>query len=585
MTKHNQLKRSDATQRVRDLLTRIHPVLDRFFQELAVGQSVLVAAIYSLLRSTRECSCVLQLGAVWNRVEFQGNFLLDNLRRRVTAWKAIARRSFHSAATIGLVVPLILSEGCRVGPRYVAPAMPAPPAFKEVAPQTSADGTVWMTATPQDATLRGKWWELYQEPELNELEEKLNLSNQNIAQSFQNFMAARAQVKQARASYYPTVSVDPSYTRSRTSANATGQSSAASSATNLNSNSFSLPLDVSWEPDVWGKIRNTVREYANAAQASAADLANERLSEQTNLAQYYFELRGQDGLIELYQQSVVAYQQNLDLTKIRSKTGVDTEQSVAQAELNLKTAVAAATNLRIARAQYEHAIALLIGQPASSFSMPTRALSTPVPTIPIGVPSQLLQRRPDIASAERKMAEANALIGVQAAAYYPSFSISGDIGLQSNKIGNLFNWPSRYFSVGPSASQTLFDGGLRRGQLNQYKAQYEADEAAYRQAVLTAFQQVEDYLASDRWLDEQRGQQQDVVAAAQRYYDLSNIRYKTGVDTYLNVFTAEASLLSDQQTAITLHVQEMTSSVQLIKALGGGWDTTQLPTEKVVAAK
>jgi len=493
--------------------------------------------------------------------------------------------SFRFAVVVVVVVSFLSMQGCHVGPRYIAPSMPAPPAFKEAQPQQSADGTLWTPATPQDAVLRGKWWELYQEPELNTLEEKLNISNQNIAQSFQNFMAARAQVKQARAAYYPTVSIEPSYTRARSSANASGQSTAASSTVNQNSNSFSLPFDVSWEPDVWGKIRNSVREYANAAQASAADLANERLTEQANLAQYYFELRGQDALIDLYQQSIVAYQKNLDLTRIRSSTGVDDEQSVAQAKLNLTNAIAAATNLRIARAQYEHAIALLIGEPASSFSMPKRALDTRVPTIPIGVPSQLLQRRPDIASAERKMAEANALIGVETAAYYPSFSISGDIGLQSSKIGNLFTWPSRFFSVGPSASETLFDGGLRRGTLNQYEAQYKADEAGYRQTVLTAFQQVEDYLASDRWLERQRDEQQESIAAARRFYDLASIRYKTGVDTYLNVFVAEASLLSDQQTAVSLHVQQMTSSIQLIEALGGGWDTTQLPSEKAVAAK
>ena len=582
MTKHNQLKRSSVTQRARDLLTGIHPFLGHFSQNVAMSQNLIVVAAYSLLSSAREDSNVQQPRVVQDR---QADSLLGNLQRRVTSWKAIGWRSLHSSATIVLVAALILVEGCRVGPRYVAPTMQAPPAFKEVAPQQSPDGTVWMAATPQDATLRGKWWELYREPELNDLEEKLNHSNQNIAQSFQNFMAARAQVKQARASYYPTVSVGASYTRARTSANASGQTSATASATNLNSNTFNLPLDVSWEPDVWGKIRNTVREYANAAQVSAADLANERLSEQANLAQYYFELRGQDALIDLYEKTVAAYRKNLELTKIRSKTGVDTEQSVAEAELNLKSAIASTTNLRIARAQYEHAIALLIGEPASSFSMPVRPLTTGVPAIPIGVPSQILQRRPDIAAAERTMAEANALIGVETAAYYPSFSIGGDLGLESSTIGSLFKWPSRYFSLGPSASQTLFDGGLRRGLLNQYKAQYEADEAAYRQAVLTAFQQVEDYLASDRWLDKQRGQQQDVIASAQRYYDLASVRYKTGVDTYLNVFTAETSLLGDQQTAITLHVQEMTSSVQLIEALGGGWDTTQLPTEKAVAAK
>ena len=526
---------------------------------------------------------------------------------------AYFRRLSPAAAALAC---LALLQGCRVGPRYVAPVTQAPPAFKE-APQQSADGTTWTPATPQDATLRGNWWELYNEPELNALEVKLNISNQNIAQSFQNFMAARAQVRQARAQYFPTVSVGPQYLRGRTSSNAsgsssssttstgtsgttgttgttatggtgttgTGSTSASTTAVNLNSNSFSLPFDVSWEPDVWGRIRNTVREYANAAQVSAADLANERLSEQANLAQYYFELRGQDSLIDLYDQTVVAYQKYLDLTRVRSRTGIDTEQSVAEAELNLKSAVASRTNLRIARAQYEHAIALLTGQAASSFSLPHHALETNVPAIPIGVPSQILQRRPDIAAAERTMAEANALIGVETAAYYPTFTLGGDIGLQSTKVGSLFTWPSRFFSLGPSASETLIDGGLRRGLLDQYKAQYLADAAAYQQTVLTAFQQTEDYLANIRLLGQQRSEQQDVIVSAQRYFDLSNVRYRTGIDTFLNVFTAQTSLLTNQQTAVTLRVQQMTSSVQLIEALGGGWDTTQLPTEKAVAHK
>jgi NodT family efflux transporter outer membrane factor (OMF) lipoprotein len=500
---------------------------------------------------------------------------------RVIQTKIHDVRTFTSVGMLVLTASLLLLEGCVVGPRYVAPVTLAPPAYKEAAPQLSSDGTPWIPATPQDATLRGNWWELYQEPELNALEEKLNTSNQNIAQSFQNFMAARAQVKQARASYYPTVSVGPSYTRGRTSSGETTQIAGI----NPNSNDFSLPFDVSWEPDVWGRIRNTVREYANAAQVSAADLANERLSQQANLAEYYFELRGQDALIDLYEQTVVAYRENLRLTQVRSRTGVDTEQSVAQAELSLKTAIASTTNLRIARAQYEHAIALLTGQAASSFSMPRRPLTTDVPVIPIGVPSQILQRRPDIAAAERSMAQANALIGVETAAYYPTFNIGGDLGLESSKIGSLFTWPSRFFSVGPSASETLFDGGLRRGLLNQYKAQYEANAAAYRQTVLTAFQQTEDYIAAERLLGQQRQEQQEAIVAAQRYYDLSNIRYKTGVDTYLNVFTAETSLLSNQQTGISLYVQQMTSSVELIEAIGGGWDTSQLPSEKAVASR
>ena len=292
---------------------------------------------------------------------------------------------------------LLLLEGCAVGPRYVKPVAQAPPAFKEVIPVQASDGTTWMPATPQDATLRGKWWEIYQEPELNSLEEKLNISNQNVAQYFQNFMAARAQIKQARAAYYPTISVGPSYTRSRSSSNLAGHSAGTSttsssggtSVTNSTAtgttNDFSLPFDVSWEPDVWGRVRNTVRGYANAAQVSAADLANERLTEQSNLAEYYFELRGQDSLIELYDQTIMAYRKNLELTRVRQRLGLDTGQDVAQADLNLKAAVASATNLRIARAQYEHAIAMLTGQAASSFSLPVRKLTTGVPTIPVGV--------------------------------------------------------------------------------------------------------------------------------------------------------------------------------------------------------
>jgi NodT family efflux transporter outer membrane factor (OMF) lipoprotein len=496
-----------------------------------------------------------------------------------------ARPRGSSTVALGacLLLLLISLQGCVVGPRYVAPVTQAPPAYKEVVPQPqqSSDGTTWVPATPQDAVVRGNWWEIYQEPELNALEEKLNISDQNIAQSFQNFMAARAQVRQARAAYYPTVSVGPAYTRGRTS----GNTLETFPGINPNSNDFSLPFDVSWEPDVWGRIRNSVRQAANAAQVSAADLANERLTEQANLAVFYFEVRGQDSLVDLYQQTIEAYQKDLVLTQVRSRTGVDTEQSVAQAQLNLDTAIASATNLRIARAQFEHAIAVLTGQAASSFSVPKRQLTNNVPTIPIGVPSQILERRPDIAAAERTMSEANALIGVETAAYYPTFNIGGDLGLESAKIGNLFTWPSRFFSAGPSASEILFDGGLRRGLLDQYKAQYEADAAAYRQTVLTAFQQTEDNLASVRWLGEQRREQQNSIAAAQRYYNLSLIRYKTGVDTYLNVFTAQTSLLSNQQTAITLQVQQMTSSVQLIEALGGGWDTSQLPSEKAVARK
>jgi NodT family efflux transporter outer membrane factor (OMF) lipoprotein len=472
-------------------------------------------------------------------------------------------------------------QGCAVGPAYVRPSVGTPALFKEAVPVTAPDGTVWTPANPQDAALRGEWWKVYKEPELDELEDRLNRSNQTIAQAYQNFMAARAQVSQARASYAPIATLQPAYTRSGSTL---GASSGPLGGLRVTGNEYNFPLDVSWEPDLWGRIRNTVREYANAAQVSAADLANQKLSQQANLAQDYFQLRGQDELIALNEQTIQAYRQSLALTQVLADTGIDDEQAIAQARLNLKTAEAAATNLGLARAQYEHAIALLIGEPASSFSMPARPLTTALPAIPAGVPSELLQRRPDIASAERSMSQANALIGVETAAFYPTVSISLSGGFQSSTLQNWFSWPSRFFSLGPSAAETLFDGGLRTATVAQYRAQYEGAVAAYRQSVLTAFQQTEDYLAAERILGQQLEQQKDVVAAAQRFYDLAAARYRTGVDTYLNVFVAQTTLLSDQQAMITLRVQQMTSSVQLIEALGGGWDTTLLPSESDVAS-
>ncbi|NYH16186.1 efflux transporter outer membrane subunit [Paraburkholderia bryophila] len=475
---------------------------------------------------------------------------------------------------------LLIAQGCTVGPTYVRPPVATPASYKEATAAVAADGTTWTPADPQDAALRGAWWKIYQEPELDELEDRLNASNQNIAQAYQNYVAARAQVAQARANYSPTATLQPAYTRSGSPLSVSAGSSGSSlSGARVNSNDFTFPLDISWEPDLWGRIRNTVKEFSSAAQVSAADLANEKLSQQATLAQDYFELRGQDELIGLDDRTIDAYRKSLALTEVLGRTGIDSAQSVAQAQLNLRTAEASATNARLARAQYEHAIALLIGEPASSFSMPVKPLTTTAPTIPAGVPSALLQRRPDIAAAERSMSQANALIGVETAAFYPSISISLSGGFESSTLANWFAWPARFFSLGPSVSETLFDGGLRSATVAQYKAQYEGAVASYRQTVLTAFQQTEDYLAAQRILAQQIEQQAGVVAAAQRYYDLAAVRYRTGVDTYLNVFVAQTALFSDQQSAITLHVQQMTSSVQLIEALGGGWSSTLLTPE------
>jgi NodT family efflux transporter outer membrane factor (OMF) lipoprotein len=473
--------------------------------------------------------------------------------------------------------------GCNVGPRYVRPSVPSPPAFKESGPQEAPDGSTWTTAQPQDDVLRGKWWEMYEEPELNALEDQLNISNQNIARSFENFVAARAQVRQARSSYYPTLSVGPSYARTRSPQAQTGASSFSNS--NPNSNLFNLPFDVSWEPDLWGRIRNTVHQLSYAAQVSAADLENEKLTEQANLAVFYFELCGQDALEELFQKTVEVDRQSLELTRVRYRLGLDNDEAVAQAEIALEGSEAAVTNAGIARAQFEHAIATLVGEPASTFSVPVRSLTTHVSHIPAGIPSELLERRPDIASAERTMAEANALIGVGKAAYYPTLSITGTIGFEASKFSKWLTSPSRYWSVGPTASETIFDGGLRKATVAQYKALYNSDVAAYKQTVLAALQQTEDNLASLRLLTQEIEQEQETVASARRNLEVASARYKTGLDPYLNVFTAQTILLTNQQAVITLRVQQMTSSVQLIEALGGGWNVAMLPSEHAVLTK
>jgi NodT family efflux transporter outer membrane factor (OMF) lipoprotein len=339
---------------------------------------------------------------------------------------------------------------------------------------------------------------------------------------------------------------------------------------------------VSWEPDLWGKIRNTVHEFQYATQVSAADLENERLTEQAALAEFYFQLRGQDALQDLYNETVKADKESLKLTRSLYETGIDSDEAVAQAEVTLQDAQEIATGIATNRAIYEHAIATLIGKPASNFSMPVKSLTTPVPAIPVGIPSQLLERRPDIAGAERTMAEANALIGVEKAAYYPTLSLTGGGGLESSTIMSLFSAPALFWSVGASAAETIFDAGLRKATVAQYTATYNADVATYRQTVLTAFQQTEDYIATLRVTSQQIQQEDTAVKSAQRYLDIANARYETGLDPYLNVISAQTTLLSNQQTQITLRVSEMTAAVQLVQALGGGWDTTQLPAANKV---
>jgi NodT family efflux transporter outer membrane factor (OMF) lipoprotein len=462
--------------------------------------------------------------------------------------------------------------GCTFGPTYQKPQMMAPDAYKEATPSND-----WKTANPQDAMLRGKWWEIFNEPELNRLEEQLNIDNQNIAQSLQNFVAAGDQVAQARAMYWPTVSVGINGQRMRQPPQGTTFKGVTQSASTINS--FRLPVSVSWQPDLFGTIRNEVKEYSAAAQVSAAQLENMRLSEQASLAEYFFELRGQDALIDLYRETVENYQKTLDLTRARQETGLVSDEDVAGAETNLKAAQASATSLTVMRAQYEHAIALLIGKPAGQFSLPERSFTADAPAIPLGLPTQLLERRPDIAAAERTVAQYNAILGIGRSAFFPTLSISSGVGTQSTSWSNLYNASNTFWSVGPSVSETVFDGGQRKAQYAQYKAQYNANVATYRETVLNAMKEVEDSLASVRILATEIRQQEDAISSAQRYYDLANSRYETGLDTYLNVLTAQNTLLNSRQAVITLRVNRITASVQLIQALGGGWDASQLPTD------
>ena len=489
--------------------------------------------------------------------------------------------------TILTAVTAFAISGCTVGPKYRQPAATAqPPAatYKE-SPTQFPNAGEWKVADPQDAMLHGKWWEIYNDPELNALEDQLNNNNQNIKQSFENFMAARTLIAQARSQLFPTIGTTPGYSRTRSSANLSSSSGAGFGNGGTQNSLYELPFSVSWEPDLWGKVRNTIHEQQYNAQLSAADLENVRLTEQASLATFLFELRGQDALQKVFDETVEADQKSVDLTRARYETGVDDQISLVQAENALQSAQAAGTNLGIARAQFEHAIAVLIGTTPATLSIPVKRLNAIPPAVPLGLPSQLLERRPDIAASERAMAAANAQIGIAVAAYYPTLTLSADGGFETSVFKKLLSFSSRFWSVGPSLSETLYDAGLRRAAVQQFTAAYNADVAGYRQTVLTAFQQVEDSLATERILSTQIRQQLEAEQSAERFLELAKARYYTGVDQYLNVLVAQTTLLSEQQQLATLRTQAMTASVQLIEALGGGWDRSQLPTPAQVSER
>lgn len=499
--------------------------------------------------------------------------------------RTVQSRSRHSQCSIGAAIAAWLLAvlplaGCTVGPKYIVPAAPVAGTYKE-SPAKFPETQYWKIASPQDAMLRGKWWGIFNDAKLNALEEQLDISNQNIKQAYENYIAARTLIRQARAQYFPTAAITPSFTRSRSSViQGTGLAAPMQAV-----NDFSLDGDISWQLDLWGKIRNTVNQYRYAAQVSAADLENIRLALQSSLAQAFFQLRGQDALQKVLDEIVAADRQTVEYARAQYKVGIGDRLALVQAENALQTAEAAAINAGLARAQYEHAIAVLLGKTPAAFSIPKNPLDAVPPPVPVGMPSHLLERRPDVAAAERLMAEANAQIGIAYAAYYPNVTLSASGGFLATSLATWLTWPSRFWSIGASALEIVFDAGLRRATVQQFIAQYNADLASYRQTVLTAFQQVEDYLAAERILSQQTAKQKEAVGSAQEFFKLAYDRYQLGLDPYLNVLTAQTTLLAAQQSLANLNTQRMTTVVQLIAALGGGWDSSALPSPAAVSEK
>lgn len=463
----------------------------------------------------------------------------------------------------------LLTTGCTVGPRYHRPSTQVTPSFREEPPPG------WKLAQPSEAINRGKWWEIYSDPQLNQFEELVNVSNQNIQVAVAQFREARDTVRIVRSSLFPTVSVAPEVSNARSSATLSQRSLV--NFISGSRNQYSLPFDVSYQADVFGSIRSNVSAARANAQLSAADLENVRLASHAQLAQFYFELRGLDAQADLLQRTVTMYQQYLDLTRARFEVGVASQADVLQAQTQLSTTQAQMVDVGVGRAQFEHAVAVLIGKPPAQVAIAATPLRALPPPIPAGIPSELLERRPDIAAAERQAASANAEIGVARAAFFPALTFSATAGLQSTSVSDWFTWPSRFWTAGPQLAEVLFSGGRRHAQLDFQRAAYDATAASYRQVTLNAFQQVEDNLAALRILEQESAAEEQAVRNAQQTLDIVTEQYKAGVANYLQVITAQATLLQNERTAVDVLTRRMTASVLLIEALGGGWNMSQLP--------
>jgi NodT family efflux transporter outer membrane factor (OMF) lipoprotein len=488
----------------------------------------------------------------------------------------VVRNRGAAVLLLGMGLCLALS-GCMVGPQYVRPSAPTAPSFKEPPPENfkSVDG--WKPAQPSDAQLKGNWWTLFSDPQLNILEAQIEPANQTLKQAEANFRAARAAVRFSRASEAPTISTGPSVGAVRDSAN---QPYFNTSYANNGEGTFALPFDLEYEIDLWGRVRRTVTQSREQAQASDADLETARLSLHAELAVDYFDLRSDDAQRKLLDDTVKAFQSALQLTEDRYNGGASPLSDVTQARTQLQTAQVQATDVDIQRAMYEHAIAVLVGKPPAAFTLqpdPITVAAPTIPTIPGMLPSQLLERRPDIASAERYMAAANEQIGIARAAYYPTLSLSAVAGFTGTSAINWFSWPSRFFAVGTTLSETIYDHGRRRATSDIATAQYDETVAAYRQTTLTAFQQVEDNLNALHNLEIEASQQRDATASAQQSLDLFNTRYEDGVDTYLQVITWQTALLQNERNDIQITQRRFEASVLLVKAIGGGWNTSHLP--------
>jgi len=509
--------------------------------------------------------------------------------------RATHRRAQRGTRTVAgaFAAALALLAGCNFAPHYERPKTLEADAYKEAVPGGDAAAQGWKIAEPRDAEIRSNWWEMFNDPTLDELEARVAISNQTIVAAEANYRAAYALVLEAQSQLFPTLSLAPSATREKTSASlaaigggstvgttgtatTTGSTGLSEGVVTSPHNIFALPLEASYQVDLWGSIRNTVAANRYSAQASAATLANALLSTQSTLAQDYFQLRVADEQRRILEVTVADYRANLNMVKTLFDSGLDSDEDVASAETQLDTAIAQATDVGVARAEYEHAIAVLIGVPPGKFTIPYEHFNQSLPVVPVGVPSDLLERRPDIAAAERQVAQTNAQIGVARAAFFPTLTLSAAFGYESTALNQLFQAPNRVWSAGPSLSQILFDGGERRAAAMQARAQNESQAATYRQTVLAAFQSVEDQLSSLRILAQELAQQHEATMAAKHTVELSITRFRQGIDSYVNVITAENAFLSARETELQVQLRELTASVSLINDLGGGWATGQL---------